>query len=63
MFDVMVGTPAIRNLARDSEMHQARSVMETSGSSGMQTTYNAVLTLLADGLVGYEQAGRFTCPL
>jgi len=59
VFEVMVGTPAIRNLVRDQKMHQARSLMETSKVHGMQTIDQALAALLDEDLIDLEEAMRF----
>ena len=41
-FEIMVGTPAIRNLIRDNRMHQALGMMESSRSVGMVTMDRAL---------------------
>ncbi len=44
--EVMIGTPAIRNMIRDAKTHQIPSVIETGSRFGMQTMNSAL-----DGLV------------
>ena len=36
-FEVMLGTPAIKNLIREDKAHQIPSIMQTSKKIGMQT--------------------------
>ena len=45
-FEIMVGTPAIRNLIRDNRMHQALGMMESSRSVGMVTMDRALQDLI-----------------
>jgi len=58
-FEVMVGTPAIRNLIRDNRMHQALGVMESSRNSGMVTMDRALQDLICSGEVSYSEAIRY----
>jgi twitching motility protein PilT len=58
-FEVMVGTPAIRNLIRDNRMHQALGVMESSRNSGMVTMDRALQDLIRSGEVSYSEAIRY----
>ncbi|HVC24412.1 MAG TPA: PilT/PilU family type 4a pilus ATPase [Acidimicrobiales bacterium] len=46
--EVMVCTPAIRNLIRSSKTHQIYSLMQTGGSSGMQTMDQALAEAVRD---------------
>jgi twitching motility protein PilT len=43
--EVLVATPAVRNLIREGKSHQLPSVMQTSQRSGMQTLVQAVAEL------------------
>ncbi len=58
-FEVMVGTPAIRNLIRDNRMHQALGMMESSRSAGMVTMDRALQDLIRSGQVSYSEAVRY----
>ncbi|MDA8291335.1 MAG: PilT/PilU family type 4a pilus ATPase [Actinomycetota bacterium] len=46
--EVMVCTPAIRNLIRSAKTHQIYSLMQTGGSSGMQTMDQALADAVRD---------------
>ncbi|MCD6518827.1 MAG: type IV pilus twitching motility protein PilT [Anaerolineae bacterium] len=52
--EVMVATPAVRNLIRESKTHQLPGVIETSQRLGMQTLDQALLALYQQGLVSLE---------
>ena len=58
-FEIMVGTPAIRNLIRDNRMHQALGMMESSRSVGMVTMDRALQDLIRSGQVSYTEAIRY----
>ncbi len=58
-FEIMVGTPAIRNLIRDNRMHQALGMMESSRSVGMVTMDRALQDLIRSGQVSYSEAVRY----
>ena len=58
-FEMMVGTPAIRNLIRDNRMHQALGMMESSRSVGMVTMDRALQDLIRSGEVTYTEAIRY----
>ncbi len=49
--EVMIGTPAIRNLIREGKTHQIRSVLETGWQFGMQTLERSLKELLKNGVI------------
>ena len=54
--EIMIGTPAIRNLIREHKVAQMYSAMQTGAASGMQTLDQALRDLLSKGLVDREEA-------
>lgn len=54
--EVMVATPAIRNLIREGKTHQMYSVLETSSQQGMQTMDRALHELYKNGFVSFDEA-------
>jgi pilus retraction protein PilT len=59
VFELMTATPAIRNLIRESKMHQARGTMEASRRDGMWTMDMALRDLYETGQVEYEDVIRY----
>jgi twitching motility protein PilT len=55
-YEVMVATPAIRNLIKDGKTHQLRNVLVTGQSEGMVTFERSLSNLLQAGAVTYEDA-------
>jgi twitching motility protein PilT len=55
-FEIMIATPAIRNLIRERKTHQMYSVIQTGADLGMQTLDNHLLELYRNGIVSYEMA-------
>jgi pilus retraction protein PilT len=55
-FEVLVATPAIRNLIREHKLHQMYSTMETSLGTGMVTMDRSLGALVKAGIVRYEDA-------
>jgi len=49
--EVLVPTPAVRNLIREGKTHQIYSTMQTGGASGMQTMDAALATLVRQGKI------------
>ena len=62
--EVMIPTPAIRNLIREDKIHQIYSSMQTGQSKfGMQTMNQALLDLYLRRLISYDEAlGRSPVP-
>lgn len=58
-FEIMLGTPAIRNLIREAKIAQIPSIMQTSRAIGMQTMEAAVQELLAKNLVTREEVAFY----
>ncbi|MER8185826.1 type IV pilus twitching motility protein PilT [Kitasatospora sp. NPDC094015] len=59
-FEVLVGTPAIRNLIREGKTRQIRNLIATGHRDGMQTLETGLNVLVATGTVAYEEAVRHT---
>ncbi len=58
--EIMLATPAIRNLIREDKVAQMYSMIQTGSSQGMQTMEQAARLLVAQGLVEAEEARRKT---
>ncbi|MGF1877635.1 type IV pilus twitching motility protein PilT [Photobacterium frigidiphilum] len=56
--EVMIATPAIRNLIRESKVAQMYSMIQTGSSMGMQTMEQSVKMLVAQGTVDSEEGRR-----
>ena len=54
--DIMIGTPAIRNLIREGKIAQMYSAIQTGQASGMQTLDQCLTELVAKGAVSKEEA-------
>jgi twitching motility protein PilT len=54
--EIMIGTPAIRNLIREGKIAQMYSAIQTGQSAGMQTLDQCLTELLQKGLVTKEEA-------
>jgi len=54
--EIMMGTPAIRNLIREGKIAQMYSSIQTGQSSGMQTLDQCLQDLVAKGMVTKDEA-------
>jgi twitching motility protein PilT len=53
--EILIGTPAVRNLIRESKTHQIPSAMQVGTKVGMQTMEAAVLQLVSRGVVTLDE--------
>lgn len=56
--EIMIGTPAIRNLIREDKVAQMYSAIQTGQNVGMQTLDQDLKSLLAQGVVARDEAKR-----
>ena len=56
--EIMIGTPAIRNLIRENKIAQMYSAIQTGQNIGMQTLDQSLKELVARGVVSKEEARR-----
>ena len=56
--EIMIGTPAIRNLIRENKIAQMYSAIQTGQQHGMQTLDQNLQELLRKGLITREEAQR-----
>jgi twitching motility protein PilT len=56
--EVLVVTPAVRNLIREGKIHQIYTTMQAGGKFGMQTMDQNLVDLVRKGLISYETAAN-----
>jgi len=56
--EIMIGTPAIRNLIREDKIAQMYSAIQTGQNVGMQTLDQNLKALLAQGVIAKDEAMR-----
>ncbi len=54
--EIMVASPAIRNLIREAKAHQINSIIQTSAHLGMKSMDQCLRDLFNQGLISYELA-------
>lgn len=54
--EIMIATPAIRNLIREGKAHQITSTIQTSASQGMCTMDQSLKELYTRGIITYDEA-------
>jgi twitching motility protein PilT len=55
-YEVLVATPAVRNLVREGKTNQLRNALVTGQREGMLTLEQSLSTLISKGLITYEDA-------
>lgn len=55
-WEIMIGTPAVRNLIREDKVAQMYSAIQTGNASGMQTLDQHLLHLVKSGMVSRQDA-------
>ncbi len=59
VMEVMIATPAVRNLIRERKTHQMNTAIQTSVDIGMQTMDQSLMNLLNEGQVELEVAKEY----
>ena len=54
--EIMIASPAIRNLIREAKAHQINSIIQTSAHIGMKSMDQALRDVYNQGLIAYETA-------
>lgn len=54
--EILIGTPAVRNLIREGKTHQIPSMVQTGKRYGMQLLDDAIMDLLNKGWIGADEA-------
>ena len=57
-WEIMVATPAIRNLIREDKIAQMYSAIQTGQNAGMQTLDQALESLVSRGIINKMEATR-----
>lgn len=50
-YEILLATPAVRNLIRENKIHQLNSIIQTSGQIGMLSLENSLKSLQAQGKI------------
>jgi len=56
--EILVGTPAVRNLIRENKIPQLDSMIQTGSKSGMILMKDSITNLLEQGVISSEEARR-----
>ena len=54
--EILIGTPAVRNIIREGKTHQLDAVIQTGAEFGMQSMDKQLVNLIHQGTVTYDEA-------
>lgn len=61
--EVLIATPAVRNIIREGKSHQLDAVIQTGGDQGMQSMDKTLVNMVQGGTITYDEARNFTVDL
>jgi twitching motility protein PilT len=54
--EILVATPAVRNIIREGKSHQLEAVIQTGAEFGMQSMDKTLVNLIHNGTISYDEA-------
>lgn len=57
--ELLIATPAVRNIIREGKSHQLDAVIQTSGDIGMQSMDKNLVSMVQAGTISYDEARNF----
>lgn len=57
--EILVATPAVRNIIREGKSHQLDAVIQTGAEFGMQSMDKTLVSLIHNGSITYDEARNF----
>lgn len=61
--EILVATPAVRNIIREGKSHQLEAVIQTGAEFGMQSMDKTLVNLVHSGSITYEEARTYAVDL
>ncbi len=61
--EILVATPAVRNIIREGKNHQLDAVIQTGAEFGMQSMDKTLINLIHAGTISYEEATNYAVDL
>ena len=61
--EVLIATPAVRNIIREGKSHQLEAVIQTGAEFGMQSMDKTLVTLIHNGTITYDEARNYAVDL
>jgi twitching motility protein PilT len=57
--EVMIATPAVRNIIREGKAYQLEAVIQTGAEYGMQSMDRTLVNLIHSGVISYDEARNY----
>jgi twitching motility protein PilT len=54
--EILIATPAVRNIIREGKTHQLEAVIQTGSEFGMQSMDKTLVNLVHNGTISYDDA-------
>jgi twitching motility protein PilT len=61
--EILISTPAVRNIIREGKSHQLEAVIQTGSEFGMQAMDKTLVTLIKNGTITYDDAKDYAVDL
>lgn len=61
--EILVATPAVRNIIREGKSHQLEAVIQTGAEFGMQSMDKTLVNLIHNGSITYDEAKNYAVDL
>lgn len=61
--EIMIATPAVRNIVREGKTHQLDAVIQTGAEYGMRSMDKTLVNLIHSGQITYDEARNFAVDL
>jgi twitching motility protein PilT len=61
--EILIATPAVRNIIREGKSHQLEAVIQTGAEFGMQSMDKTLVSLIHAGTITYDEARNFAVDL
>src|SRR3990167_4019443 len=61
--EILVATPAVRNIIREGKSHQLEAVIQTGAEHGMQSMDKTLVSLIHNGTITYDEARNYAVDL
>lgn len=57
--EILIATPAVRNIIREGKNHQLEAVIQTGAEYGMQSMDKTLVNLIHGGVISYDEAKNY----
>ena len=57
--EILISTPAVRNIIREGKTHQLEAVIQTGTEFGMQSMDKTLVLLIKNGTITYDEARNY----